>query len=54
MLSVCCIHFSTMASQAGGTEEGPTAALAQRSQATPHAAAAASLVLRWSLVLILT
>lgn len=28
MLSVCCINFSNVASEAGGTEEGPTAELA--------------------------
>ena len=37
MLSVCCINFSNVASEAGGTEEGPTAELA--SDAVHEAAA---------------
>lgn len=42
MLSVCCINFSTMAGDAGGTEEeGPTAELAHRSHSVPNTAAAA-------------
>ena len=37
VLSVCCINFSNVASEAGGTEEGPTAELA--SDAVHEAAA---------------
>lgn len=41
MLSVCCINFSTVASEAGETEEGPTAELVQRNHAVPNAALSA-------------
>lgn len=40
MLSVCCINFSTVASEAGGTEEGPTAELDPRKRTVPDAAPA--------------
>lgn len=33
MLSVCCINFSTVASNTEGTEEGPIAELTQRNHA---------------------